>query len=51
MKTDVRNATGEVTAFFRGAGYAMEDQATIETCTYEDSCYKVKVLPAITEVS
>ena len=51
VKTDVRNATGDVTAFFRGAGNAMEDPATIETCTFEDSCYKVKILPAVTEIS
>jgi hypothetical protein len=52
VQTDIRNATGAVTAFFRGAGYAMNDTSTIETCAYDDvTCYRVKVMPTVSSVS
>ena len=51
-QTVQRNATGEVTAFFRGAGYAMNDTSTIETCLFDGvTCYRAKVLPSLTAIS
>ena len=52
VETDIRNATAEVTAFFRGAGYAMNDTSTIETCAYDGvTCYRAKVMPTVSAVS
>lgn len=52
VMTEYRNATAEVTAFFRGAGNSMNDTTTIETCAFDGvSCYRVKVLPTVSAVS
>ena len=37
VTNEERNATASVSAFFRGAGYAMYDTSTIQTCAYDDS--------------
>ena len=50
--SEYRNATAEVTAFFRGAGNSMNDTDTIETCAYDGvSCYRLKVMPTVSSVS
>ena len=52
VKTDFRNANGAVTAFFRGAGYAMNDTDTFETCGFDDvNCYSAKVMPTVSSIS
>ena len=52
VQNEVRNATASVEAFFRGAGYALNDTRTIETCNYEEtSCYRVKVMPTVSAIS
>ena len=52
VQTDIRNATASVSAFFRGAGYAMNNTSTIETCAYDDvTCYRVKVMPTVGTIS
>lgn len=52
VKTAQRNATSELTAFFRGAGYAMNDTSTIETCLYDGiTCYRLKVFPTVSAIS
>ena len=52
VETEARNATSDVTAFFRGAGYAMNDTGTIETCQYDGvTCYRAKVMPTVSAIS
>ncbi len=47
-----RNATAEITAFFRGAGYAMNDTRTMPVCLYDGTtCYNTKVMPTLASVS
>ena len=47
-----RNATAEATAFFRGAGYAMNDTQTMPVCLYDGvTCYNSKVMPTVSSVS
>ena len=51
VETEERNATSHVSAFFRGAGYAMND-SSIDTCLMDGTtCYGVKIMPSITNVS
>ena len=51
VQTELRNATSDVSAFFRGAGYAINDTDTIQTCLYDGAtCYRAKVLPTVTSV-
>ena len=50
--TEQRNATANVTAWFRGAGYAINDTTSIMNCLYDgDECYSVRVLPTVSAVS
>ena len=51
VNTDIRNATAGVTAFFRGAGNAMEDTTSLPTYLYDGSSYIVKVMPTVSSVS
>jgi len=52
VKTEQRNPSGDVTAFFRGAGYAMSDTVLLPTCLYDGvTCYNVKVMPTVSAVS
>lgn len=51
VNTDTRNSSAGVTAFFRGAGYAMEDTVSLPTYLYDGSSYNVKVMPTVSSVS
>lgn len=47
-----RNATSEISAFFRGAGFAYNDTTELTTCNYAgDACYSVKVMPTVSSIS
>ena len=51
VNNDIRNSSADVTAFFRGAGYAMEDTTTLPTYLFDGSSYTVKVMPTVSSVS
>ena len=52
VQTDIRNSAADITAQFRGAGYAMNDTSTIDTCEFDGTtCYHVRVMPSVTAVS
>ena len=47
-----RNATAEISAWFRGAGLAYNNTAALTTCNYAgDDCYSVKVMPTVTNIN
>jgi hypothetical protein len=52
VNTEARNAASSVSAFFRGAGYAMYNNDTLPNCNYDATdCYAVKVMPTVSAIS
>ena len=47
-----RNATAEISAWFRGAGLAYNNTVALTTCNYAgDACYSVKVMPTVNNIN
>lgn len=50
LNTEERNTTSAVTAFFRGAGYALQGNA-FDQCLLDGTCYGVKLMPTVKSLS
>ena len=52
VETDIKNSTASISAFFRGAGYAMHEKESYPTHSIDGlSSYGVKVMPTVSSVS
>jgi hypothetical protein len=51
VQSRARNSNADLSVWFRGAGSALKNTASADTCNLDGSCYSVRIMPTVDSVS